>query len=372
MFQELYVRPSRVIPLVLCGGASRRLWPIQIPKQFLHIHGQQSLLQKTIARIQFSESVTAPILSCNVRYEDSIQSQMNAIGLEDYQFIAEPEPRNTAPAVLVSALVALKKQSPDDILLILPSDHLIDNDEAYQAAVKQAIELAKENHIAMIGIKPTSPHTGFGYIETGLQISDSSGYFVSRFVEKPSLEQAEKYLKNQSYFWNSGIYVMKIKTLLTEARQYCPQLLDACQRVVGNTRQEGGHYYVQEADYLQAPDIPLDKAISEHTHCGVLVPAQFQWKDLGSWSSMADMDPTQKDQNGNVIQGNIMAQGVHDCYIQSLGEKPIIAIGLDNVVIVDTPEGLLITRKDMEQDVRSCSERLSRLRLKTMESCEGI
>lgn len=345
-----------IIPVILCGGASRRLWPMTIPKQFLHLNGEHSLLQQTVQRLAGIEGLERPIFSCNRDYEQPVQAQMASIGITSYDFIAEPFPRNTAPAFLLSALWAQQKYGDKAVLLFLPSDHMIDDStQTYSDALKQAILMAQQERMATIGLTPQSAHPGFGYIKKGNEIKNSASFTITEFIEKPTPEEAETLLESGNYCWNSGIYVMQVQSILKEAQAYCPKLLEAAQQAFSSSNAyqnaSGSNFLViDEESYALCEEVPFDKAISEKTQLGVVTEGEFQWKDLGHWSSIAEAN--HKDALGNVISGNIHTQGVRDCYIHTSSNKPVIALGIEDLVLIDTPNGLLITKKGMDQYVK--------------------
>ncbi|MCK5356336.1 MAG: mannose-1-phosphate guanylyltransferase/mannose-6-phosphate isomerase, partial [Methyloprofundus sp.] len=285
-----------MIPVILSGGSGTRLWPLsrgQHPKQFLSLVSEHTMLQETILRLQGVEGLKAPIGVCNEHHRFMMAEQLREVNIPPAAIILEPMGKNTAPAV---ALAALAAESEDDILLILPADHVIADIASFQAAVKNAELLAKEGNLVTFGIVPTAAETGYGYIKSGSQ-NTGVAFDVAAFVEKPDRETAEQYVASGEYFWNSGMFAFKAGRFLEELEKFNPEMLAACQKSFDSAQVDADFIRLNKDTFSQCPADSIDYAVMEKTDKAVVIPLDAQWNDVGSWSALWDV--TDKDESGN-------------------------------------------------------------------------
>jgi len=341
----------RLIPVILCGGAGSRLWPVSReshPKPFIRLADGQSLLQKAFLRGAALPGVEEIMVVTNrelfFKMADEFR-EINQAGLAT-SFVLEPFGRNTAAAVALAALQASAAHGPDANLLVLAADHLIADQAAFQAAVGQALELAGTGSLVTFGIQPESPETGYGYIE-------AQGNKVLRFVEKPSEDKAQEYVASGRYFWNSGMFCFTAATLLEQMQKHCPDILDAARACLEKSRIAEGQGCTQlELDaesFKSVPDNSIDYALMEKSDRVAVVPCAIGWSDIGSWNALGAL--TEPDDQGNRIRGEAVLRDVSNCYIQS-EDRLVGAVGVESLIIVDTPDALLVAHKDGSQDVK--------------------
>ncbi len=340
-----------LIPTILCGGAGSRLWPVSRelhPKPFIRLADGKSLLQKAFLRGTQLPGVSHLMTVTNrelfFKTEDEFR-EVNATNAST-SFILEPFGRNTAAAIAAAALQVAKTHGPDAILLVLAADHLISDQAAFQQAVVKAIELAQQGMLVTFGIQPDAPETGYGYIE-------SDGNRVLRFVEKPSLEKAKEYLASGHFLWNSGIFCFAAGTMLEQMEIHCPTILSATRACIEQSRLTTGNGFSQlkldATAFKNVPDNSIDYAVMEKSDQVAVVPCNIGWSDIGSWSAVGDL--TEPDCKGNRIEGEVQLHDVNNCYIQS-NERMVGAVGVSNLIIVDTPDALLVVDRSRAQDVK--------------------
>ncbi|NBA93811.1 mannose-1-phosphate guanylyltransferase/mannose-6-phosphate isomerase [Pseudomonas sp. R5(2019)] len=345
---------SSLIPCIIAGGAGTRLWPVSrqsLPKPFLQLPDGQSLLQKTFARacgLGVERVLTVTQRDLLFRTLDDYRP-LNA-SLVALDFILEPCGRNTAAAIAAAALHAQAQHGGDCQLLVLPADHLIDNLQAFAAAVEVARRLADEGWLVSFGLTPTRAETGFGYIETG-QVLGEHGRQVARFVEKPDTATAQAWLQGGRHLWNSGMLCARTDSLLEQLQRHAPALLQAVRDCIEHSTSKRDARELQleldAARFAQVPDLSFDYAVLEHSTCVAVVPCDLGWSDIGSWQAVRALTPA--DSNGNQCLADTLLHQVHDCYIQS--PRLVAGIGLRDLIIVDTPDALLVLDASRSQDV---------------------
>lgn len=344
-----------IVPVIMAGGFGSRLWPIsrqQHPKQFLPLIDDLSMLQVTIQRL--SGLVTAePQLICNEQHRFLAAEQMRQIGLENANILLEPEGRSTAPAIALAALRAVQ-DGEDPVLLVLAADHHIQDVKAFHRSVLTALPFAESGKLVVFGIDPTSPETGYGYIERG-EALDGGGYKVKQFVEKPSVAVAESYLAQGCFSWNSGMFMFRASTFLKELQIFQPDILSICQEALQKGAQDLHFTRVDPKVFATCPDLSVDYAVMEKTENSVVVLMPAGWSDIGSWSALWEVGA--KDESRNIMKGDVLTHDTRDTYLHA-ESRLVTAVGVDNLIIVETKDSVLVARKDRVQDVKLIFEKL--------------
>jgi len=346
-----------IIPVILAGGSGTRLWPLSRechPKQLLPLVNDKTMLQNTLLRVQGLKGVAAPIVVCTEEHRFLVAEQIRAIG-GAATIIIEPVGRDTAPAVAVAALEALR-QAEDAVLLVLPADHVIGNEGNFAEAVARGVTCAAQGHPVTFGIVPRSPHTGYGYIKKGAVVGKEEPpvFAVECFVEKPSLEKAGQYL-DQGYLWNSGMFLFQAAGFLATLKEFEPVMADCVARAYGARTHDLDFIRLDSAAFSASPANSVDYAVMERVRDTVVVPLDCSWSDVGSWEALWEIG--EQDGKGNIFIGNVMAEEVTGCYIHA-GESLVAAIGLSNLIIVETKDALLVAAKDRTQEVKTIVKRL--------------
>ncbi|RUO19613.1 mannose-1-phosphate guanylyltransferase/mannose-6-phosphate isomerase [Aliidiomarina iranensis] len=343
-----------ILPVILAGGSGSRLWPLSraaYPKQFLKLNGGGTMLQETITRLK-KDTTDSPIIICNEEHRFLTAEQLRQIGQLNHNIILEPVGRNTAPAIALAALCALQRGN-DPLLLVLAADHVIQNVGAFQEAVVKATKYAEQGKLVTFGIVPTGPETGYGYIERGAE--SDNGFAVARFVEKPNLETAESYVNSGNFYWNSGMFMFRASRYLDELKAHRPDIHAACEEAIGDTSADLDFVRIDKNAFTKCPEDSIDYAVMEKTDDAVVVPMDAGWSDVGSWSSLWDV--SDKDEKGNVHHGDVMSYNSNNNYI--FAETGLVAtVGLEDVVVVQTKDAVLVTKKDQVQDVKKIVEEL--------------
>lgn len=344
-----------MIPVIMSGGSGTRLWPLSrklYPKQFLSLSGDKSMLQETLARLGGID-LQPPVIICNDDHRFIVAEQLRELDISDAEIILEPIGRNTAPAIAVAAFNALKssdkKKDEDPLLLVLAADHVIEDVTAFHQAISNARVLADQGKLVTFGIVPDKAETGYGYIKRGSNVS-SQGYEVDAFFEKPDLETAESYLLSGDYFWNSGMFLFKASRYLEELNKFRPDIYTACEASVESMDDNVDFMRLNEDDFSLCPAESVDYAVMEKTEEAVVVPLDARWNDIGSWSALWDI--REKDNSGNVLVGDVVLHDVNDSYFHA-SSKLVTAVGVDNLVIVETADAIMVSTKDRVQDVKS-------------------
>jgi mannose-1-phosphate guanylyltransferase/mannose-6-phosphate isomerase len=339
---------NNIVPTIMCGGSGTRMWPLSrtmYPKQFLSLVNETSLLQDTLLRLP--KECNQSILICNEEHRFLVAEQARSY-VQNPAIILEPEGRNTAPALALAAIQALEKNK-DAVLLVLASDHVIKDTEQFHKVVEQANQLANEGKLVTFGIVPTHPETGFGYIKQGQQL-DEFGYRVDKFIEKPNIHLAEEFVAAGVYLWNSGMFMFKASRYLEELKKYKPQIFAQCNEAMADINLDMDFIRPSKAAFLACEDESIDYAVMENTDSAVVVPLDAGWSDVGSYSALWDI--TEKDENNNVIKGDVITVNSKNCYLHS-DSRLISTIGVNNLVIVDTKDAILIANKDDVQDIKT-------------------
>ncbi|EJU9807448.1 TPA: mannose-1-phosphate guanylyltransferase/mannose-6-phosphate isomerase [Escherichia coli] len=347
-----------LLPVIMAGGTGSRLWPMSrelYPKQFLRLYGQRSMLQETVLRLDDVDA-REPVVICNQEHRFLVAEQLRQINKLSHNIILEPVGRNTAPAIALATLSAIEN-GDDPILLVLAADHIINNKLAFHQAIKSAFKFALQGRLVTFGIVPTGPETGYGYIHRGQEetLDEQIAYQVSRFVEKPNKETAESYIASGEYYWNSGMFMFRAKKYLEELEKFRPDILDACKAAIQGCEESDEFIKVDRDLFIACPDESVDYAVMEKTTDAVVVGLDADWSDVGSWSALWEVSP--KDDKGNVLTGDTFLHNANNCYINT-DEKLIAAIGVDDLVIINTKDAVLVVNKDQVQDVKKVVEYL--------------
>ncbi|EOU9877659.1 mannose-1-phosphate guanylyltransferase/mannose-6-phosphate isomerase [Escherichia coli] len=347
-----------LLPVIMAGGTGSRLWPMSRelhPKQFLRLYGQRSMLQETVLRLDDVDA-REPVVICNQEHRFLVAEQLRQINKLSHNILLEPVGRNTAPAIALATLSAIEN-GDDPILLVLAADHIINNKLAFHQAIKSAFKFALQGRLVTFGIVPTGPETGYGYIHRGQEetLDEQIAYQVSRFVEKPNKETAESYIASGEYYWNSGMFMFRAKKYLEELEKFRPDILDACKAAIQGCEESDEFIKVDRDLFIACPDESVDYAVMEKTTDAVVVGLDADWSDVGSWSALWEVSP--KDDKGNVLTGDTFLHNANNCYINT-DEKLIAAIGVDDLVIINTKDAVLVVNKDQVQDVKKVVEYL--------------
>ena len=343
-------------PVLLCGGSGTRLWPLSrqaVPKQFLSLVSSQSLLQETLGRLKGIGDLAAPIAVCNHEHRFLVADQLQEIGVVPHSILLEPLARNTAPAVALAAYCALKND-PDALLLVLPSDHVVRDVPAFHRAVALAQKLASEGNLTTFGIVPNRAETGYGYIERGERLGKEA-FAVKRFVEKPDAARAQSFLKNGRFYWNSGMYLLPAQAFVDELEQHAPEVAKAARLAWENAQSDLDFCRVDADEWAKCPSISVDYAVMEHTDKAAVVPVDMGWSDVGSYDALWEI--ATKDANGNAARGEVAFMESKRCYVNA--EKQLVTLlGVEDLVVVVTPDAILVSHKNATQNVKSVVDNL--------------
>ena len=347
-------------PVILSGGSGTRLWPMSrtlYPKQLLTLLGRESMLQQTVRRIAERETFAPPLLVANEEHRFIIAEQLREIAVVPRALLLEPVGRNTAPAACIAAL-ALTETEPDPLMLLMPSDHTIGDVDAFVDAIGRAAAAAQAGALVSFGIAPERAETGYGYIRRDGELDGVKGVFaVAEFVEKPGPEQAEKYIESGEHSWNSGIFLFPARVYLDELERLRPDMVAACRQALATAQRDSDFIRLGKDAFSTCAADSIDYAVMEHTRRAAVVPVSMGWSDVGSWDALWEMGS--KDQHGNSLEGNVVAEETRNCYLRSEAGL-IAAIGIEDLVVVATDDAVMVAPRNRTQEVRKLVARLVR------------
>jgi mannose-1-phosphate guanylyltransferase/mannose-6-phosphate isomerase len=343
---------NAIRPVILCGGTGTRLWPMSrslYPKQLLALTGTDTMLQATAARVA-GPPFESPVLVAGEEHRFLVKDQLETRGLPAAAVLLEPEGRNTAAAIAIAAQWIAAAET-DEMMLVMPSDHVVNDVAAFHAAIAAVLPAVEAGAIATFGIKPRVAETGYGYIEAdGVHPQAERAFTIARFVEKPDAATAQSYLEKGNFYWNGGIFLFKASVFLDELREHAPAIFDACKAAMDASRNDGPFVRPDKEAFLASPSISVDYAVMEHTKRGCVVPVEMGWSDVGSWNALWEV--SEKDRSGNAIQGDVIAVDTSDSLLRSHTNQTIASVGLKDLAVIATRDAVLIMPRERAQDAK--------------------
>ncbi len=363
---------TKITPIILSGGSGTRLWPLSRalnPKQFLSFFEKNSLFQDTVLRVKNDKSFYEPVVICNSEHRFIAAEALLGVDSKASAIILEPEGRNTAPAIAIAAFEVLKKMGEaNDVMLVMPSDHIIKDSAAFFAAIEEAKKIAVQDFLITFGIVPNAPETGYGYIKQGKKIAQNDGFLVEKFIEKPNKEAAESLVAQGGYLWNSGIFMFRASIYLAELKKLDQKIYDACEAAYSKASRDLDFVRLDEESFKSSPNISIDYAVMEKLASAekiAVVPLDASWDDVGNWDAIAKNSP--QDGSKNSFLGEVIALDSKNCYINSQAGM-VAAVGLQDLVIINLKDVVLVANKNNAQDVKKIYEMLKE---KKREECNS-
>ena len=351
----------KIIPVILAGGSGSRLWPLSrssFPKQFLTLDhtNPYSFLQKTFLRLNGLENIDQPIVICNEAHRFIVAEQLRELKISPKSILLEPEGKNTAPAITLASLIANKTNLDDVLLLVLSSDQEIDDSKNFVETINKARKEAERGRIITFGVPPKRAETGYGYIKSFEELTEENSYsLIDTFIEKPNKDLAKKFIKEKKYTWNSGIFLFKKSLIINQIKTFTPEILSICKDSLNEDLFDLDFQRLKKESFKKCPSISIDKAVMERTNLGTVFLLDAGWNDIGSWNSLWDKSP--KDKNGNSSIGRVITKNTKNCYLRS-ESRLIVTNGIKDLIVIETSDALLILDKDSSQEVRSLVEEM--------------
>ena len=350
-----------LVPVILSGGAGTRLWPLSrelLPKQLLALTGERTMLQETAARLAGFTGATGPVVVCNEAHRFLVAEQLRQMNLAPSAILLEPIGRNTAPAIALAAHSALAAAGKDAVMLVLPADHTLADLPAFQAAISHALPAAAGGKLVAFGIVARTPETGYGYLrrdagKPGAPVATVAP--IAQFVEKPDLKRAQEFVAAGNYFWNSGMFMFGAQRFLDELSRHAPDIAEVCARASASAVRDQDFTRVSESIFSTCRSDSVDYAVMEKTRDAVMVPLDAGWNDVGSWAALHDVLPA--DENGNVLRGDVILEDTDGCYVHA-DSRLVTAVGLHDMVIVETADAVMVAPKSKVQDVKKLVARI--------------
>lgn len=348
---------ANIIPVVLSGGSGSRLWPLSRsmrPKQFIGVTEAHTLFQLTLERVRQLDGAVAPMIVANHEHRFLAAEQARSVGIHHSTILLEPVGRNTAPAIAVAAMQA-RANGDDPLMLVTPSDHVIDDTRVFADAVALAAKAAADGALLTFGIVPDRAETGYGYVMTGDRLNPSEVYRVARFVEKPNLETAKQYVASGQYFWNSGMFMFRASVFLEELEKYRPDILTAAQQAWSKAHQDLDFIRLDQELFAACPAESVDYAVMEKTAKAAMVALNAGWNDVGAWPAV--WQSQNKDAMGNAGRGDVLFEAAQRCYVHA-DHRLVVALGTEDLFVIETSDAVLVGHKNRAQDVKKVVERL--------------
>ena len=345
-----------LVPVILSGGAGTRLWPLSrelLPKQLLALTGERTMIQETAARLAGFTGATGPVVVCNEAHRFLVAEQLREMDLPPKAILLEPVGRNTAPAIAIAAHAVLASGGEDALMLVLPADHVLADLAAFQASIRQAMPAAAAGKLVAFGIVARTPETGYGYIRRAK--TEGAVAPIAQFVEKPDVERAKQFLTSGDYFWNSGMFLFGARRFLDELARLAPDIAEVCARASAGATRDKDFTRVDEKIFATCRSDSVDYAVMEKTQDAVMVPLDAGWNDVGSWDALRDVLPA--DAQGNVTRGDVLVEDSTGCYVHA-DSRLVAALGLHDMVIVETADAVLVAPRGKVQDVKKLVTRL--------------
>ncbi|MGD8875970.1 MAG: mannose-1-phosphate guanylyltransferase/mannose-6-phosphate isomerase [Gammaproteobacteria bacterium] len=344
-------------PVILSGGSGSRLWPLSrehFPKPLLPLVSDRTLLQETACRLDSLPDLGEAVYVCNEEHRFLVAEQVAQLGKKPATIILEPQGRNTAPALTLAALY-LVAHEPEAMMVVMPADHVMTEPQRFVEAVQLGSVSAQSGSLVTFGVLPDSPETGYGYIKRNGELEDAAAYKVAKFVEKPDQQTAMRYVDAGDYYWNSGIFLMRADRWLEEIGKHRADILECCQQALEQGTQDSDFLRVHKPEFVACPSDSIDYAVMEKTSRAVVVPISAGWSDVGAWSALWNV--CARDTDGNVIQGDVIAQDTHNAFLVAQ-HRCLATVGVDNIIVVETADAVLVADKDKAQDVKEIVKRL--------------
>jgi mannose-1-phosphate guanylyltransferase/mannose-6-phosphate isomerase len=344
-------------PVILSGGSGSRLWPLSrehFPKPLLPLVSERTLLQETACRLDPIPGLGDAVYVCNEEHRFLVAEQVAQLGKKPETIILEPQGRNTAPALTLAALY-LVARDPEAMMVVMPADHVMTDPQRFVEAVQLGSASAQSGSLVTFGVLPDSPETGYGYIKRNGELEGGAAYTVAKFVEKPDLQTAVRYVDAGDYYWNSGIFLMRADRWLEEISKHRPEILDCCRQALGQGAQDIDFLRVDKPTFLACPSDSIDYAVMEKTERAVVVPIKAGWSDVGAWSALWNVCP--QDADGNVVQGDVIAQDTRNAFLVAQ-HRCLATVGVEDIIVVETADAVLVADKNKAQDVKEIVRRL--------------